>query len=167
MAARGSSRRRSVPPTPDRVIPDVPLRIRSAFRTDALFEILLGLILMGNPILGPSFPVNSYIISVLGISLLVLAVFLGGAGLGKGPLAQRLPVVAAVNAGSACMLAIWALAGSLGGGARWFLMAVAAGLVVLVGQQVRAMRQPTPANLRPPSTHAQRQAALRGEHDTK
>ena len=167
MAARGSSGRRSVPAATDRVIPDVPLRIRSAFRTDALFEMLLGLILMGNPILGPSFPVNSCIVSLLGISLLIVAVFLGGAGLGKGPLAPRLRVIAVLNGVSACALVIWAMAANLGTGASWFVCAIAICLIGLAGLQVRAIRRPTPTNLRPPSTHAQRQAALRGEHESE
>ena len=120
---------------------------------------------MGNPLFGPSLVVSGYLVMLAGFLLLVIAVFLGGAGLEKGLLAKRLPLVRSANFVSAILLTLWALAGNLSVGARVFLGILASCLVGVGALQERAVRNPNPAHVRTPSTQAQREAALRGEHN--
>jgi hypothetical protein len=123
----------------------------------------LGLVLLGNPLFGPDLGISSYVVMLVGIGLLIVAIFLGGAGLGKGPLAQRLPLVSILNAASGVLLLAWALISSRSTGSRAFLILVAATLVALAGYQRMALSRPETSNRRRPSTQAERQAALRGE----
>jgi hypothetical protein len=138
-------------------------RIKLAFQVDALLEMILGLVLMGNPLFGPDLGISSYVFMLVGLALLVVAILLGGAGLGKGPLAKRLPLVAVLNMATGAGLAVWAIATSLSSGARIFLVVVAAALGALATFQFGAIRRPEAAAKRRPSTQAERQAALRGE----
>jgi hypothetical protein len=138
-------------------------RIKLAFQLDALLEMTLGLVLLGNPLFGPDLRISSYVVMFVGIVLLFAAILLGGAGLGKGPLAHRLPLVAGLNAVTGLGLVLWAFVGSLSVGAKIFLVVVAAALVGLALFQFGAIRRPDAVVKRRPSTQAERQAALRGE----
>jgi hypothetical protein len=145
----------------------VPGRVRRAFLADALFEVTCGAVLMGNPLLGPRLGINGFLVALAGIVLLVAAIFLGGAGLGKGLLAGRLRLVAVLNFVSAVALAVWAALGSLDGTARVFVGLIAFGLAGLGLMQVSAIRQPNDSNVRLPPTKAELAAALRGESPTR
>lgn len=145
-------------------VASVGSRGRTSLRVDALLEMTLGLILMGNPLFGPALGVSGYLIMLSGFLLLVVAVFLGGAGLAKGFLAGRLALVRVCNVLGGLVVATWAAIGSLTTGARIFLALVAAAHLAMALLQERALRHPEPKFVRVPSTHAQRQAALRGEH---
>jgi hypothetical protein len=138
-------------------------RIKLAFQIDALLEMILGLVLLGNPLFGPDLGLSPYVLMVVGSALLVVAILLGGAGLGKGPLADRLPLVGGLNLMSGVGLGAWGLASSLSLGARIFLLIAAGALGALAMFQFGAIRRPEAATKRRPSTQAERQAALRGE----
>jgi hypothetical protein len=75
----------------------VPHRVRQAFQLDALLELVVGLTLMGNPLLGPDVGAPSGVVAAIGVLLLVAVIFLGGAALGRGPLARRLRLLAVCN----------------------------------------------------------------------
>jgi hypothetical protein len=138
-------------------------RIKLAFQLDALLEMTLGLVLLGNPLFGPDLGISSYVVMLVGVGLLVVAILLGGAGLGKGPLAQRLPLVAALNVASGVLFVGWAFVSSRSTGSKVFLVLIAAALFVLAAYQRMAIKRPETVNRRRPSTQAERQAALRGE----
>jgi uncharacterized membrane protein HdeD (DUF308 family) len=134
----------------------IPPRVRQAFQVDALFELICGLILLMNPLLGPKFPVSGFVVSLVGVFLLVVTVLLGGAGLGKGPFASRLPLLIALNiiSGIACVL--WSLF-DMQTGASTFLRVLGVCLIALGVWQLRAMsnlatvppkRRASPAELR-------------------
>ncbi len=146
------------------VVSQVPRRVRQAFQVDALFELVVGLVLMGNPLLGPDVGVSSYLVLLLGLLLLVAAVLLGAAGLGKGPLATRVSAVMAINAASGVLLVGGAVIVSQAAG-RVFVLVIATGLLALAALQLRAVRQPndpTPARRR--ATPEELLAAMRGEN---
>jgi hypothetical protein len=142
----------------------VPPRVRAVFQADALFVLTIGSVLMANPLLGPQLGVNGFVVAFAGVLLLVTAIVLGGAGLGKGPLHGRLRLMAAINASAGVGLAAWALLGNLGAPARVLLVVIATGSIGLAGWQSSAVRDPVgrPPSRRPPTT-AELQAALRGE----
>jgi hypothetical protein len=145
------------------VIAQVPRRVRQAFQVDALFELAVGLVLMGNPLLGPDVGVSAYVVLVLGLVLLVAAVLLGAAGLGKGPLAGRVVLLMGVNAASGVLLVIGAVVVSRGPG-RVFVLVIAVGLLALAALQLRALRQPIdPTPPRRRATPEELLAAMRGE----
>jgi hypothetical protein len=131
------------------------------FNIDALFELICGLIFLFNPLLGPSLPVSSGLISALGVVLLVATIFLGQAGMGKGPLFARLSLVAAVNLLSGLGLVAWTTVDdSFTSTARVFVRVVAAFLVALGAAQFTFGRRAPKA--RPNrSTQAQRLEAIR------
>lgn len=132
------------------------------FNLDALFELICGLILMLNPLLGPKFPLSGGIMSLVGLLLLVAAIFIGQAGMGKGPLVRRMPTVGALNTGSGLALGVWSLLDDgFGSGGRVFTLVVAACLIALgVAQMVLANRPAKPGRRR--STPAERAAAIQG-----
>jgi hypothetical protein len=144
----------------------VPGRVRRAFLADALFEVVCGAVLMGNPLLGPQLGISGFVVALVGVLLLLAAIFLGGAGLGKGLLAGRLPLVAALNALSAAVLLAWAGLGSLDGTAQVFVAVIGLALVALCIVQVSAIRKPHDTTVRLPPTKAELAAALRGESPT-
>lgn len=89
---------------------------RSLLNLDALLELIVGLLLLMNPLLGPKLPIPSGIVSLVGVLTLVLAMFLGQSGMGKGRFVGKLRSVGAANiAFSVCTLA-WSLLGLDGGG---------------------------------------------------
>jgi hypothetical protein len=139
-------------------------RARTAFQADALFGLVVGSILMANPLLGPRIGVNGFLVAFGGILLLVAAIVLGGAGLGKGPLHGRLGLLAAVNAVGAVAVAAWAALVSMPVPGRVFLGALAVGLTGLAVFQWSAVRDPVGSRpVRRPPTAAELRAALRGE----
>lgn len=139
-------------------------RARTAFQADALFGLVVGSILMANPLLGPRIGVNGFLVALGGILLLVAAIVLGGAGLGKGPLHGRLELLAAVNAVVAVTVAAWAALVSMPVPGRVFLGALAVGLTGLAVFQWSAVRDPVGSRpVRRPPTAAELRAALRGE----
>ncbi len=117
-------------------------RARTAFQADALFELVVGSVLMANPLLGPRIGVNGFLVALGGIGLLVAAIVLGGAGLGKGPLHGRLGLLAVINAVSAVAVAAWAVLVSMPVPGRVFLGALAIGLAGLAAFQWSALRDP-------------------------
>ena len=141
----------------------VPHRIRQAFQVDAMFELAVGLVFMGNPLLGPDVGVGSGLVSLFGFVLLLAAIFLGGAALGKGPVADRLPLVAGVNVGSGVVLAAYATTRSLTASARGFVAVIAAGLVALAVLQFRAVRRPEDAARKRRATPEELRAAITGQ----
>ena len=60
------------------------------FNLDALLELVLGLVLLFNPLLGPVLRRPGWLIALFAETLLVGACVLGRAGMGKGSLQQRL-----------------------------------------------------------------------------
>ena len=132
------------------------------FNLDALFELTCGLILMLNPLLGPKFPISGGFMSLIGFLLLIAAIFVGQAGMGKGPLVQRIATVGIVNSVSGLALAAWALLDDgFGSGGTVFALVLAACLLALgVAQLVLGNRPAKPGRRR--STHAERSAAIQG-----
>lgn len=100
------------------------------FNLDALFELILGLALLFNPITGPVLPAPGWLIAVVGIALLVAACVLGRAGMGKGAVVARIRTLAALNTLSGLVAVAWALESCRAGG-RAFMLIVAAGLLLL------------------------------------
>lgn len=100
--------------------------------------------------------------SLIGFLLLIAAIFVGQAGMGKGPLVARIGVVGVVNLASGLALALWALVddGFSSGGVA-FALVLAACLVALgIAQLVLGKRPAKPARRR--STSAERAAAIQG-----
>jgi hypothetical protein len=145
----------------------VGIRERGALRADAAFEVLCGSVLMANPLVGPDLGVNGYLVGVIGLLLMVAAVFLGGAGLGKGPLAGKLRLVCGVNALCGLALLGWIGVGSLSSAATMLLALVAGGLLALAVFQATVLRRPQGSGVgRVAPTQAELHAAMRGERPT-
>lgn len=132
------------------------------FNLDALFELTVGLILMLNPLLGPKFPISGGFMSLIGFASLVAAIFVGQAGMGKGPLLKRIAKVGMVNIVSGVALAVWALVDDgFGSGGVVFALVLAACLLALgLAQVVLGDRPAKPGRRR--STQAERSAAIQG-----
>jgi hypothetical protein len=132
------------------------------FNLDALFELTVGLILMLNPLLGPKFPISGGFMSLVGFACLVAAIFVGQAGMGKGPLVKRIATVGALNTASGLALALWALVDDgFGSGGVVFALVLAAGLLALgLSQIILGDRPAKPSRRR--STPAERAAAIQG-----
>jgi hypothetical protein len=137
-------------------------RIRQAFQADALFEVVCGSILMANPLVGPDLGVNGYFVGFVGVLLMVAAILLGGAGLGKGPLANKMSPLSIVNGVSGVLVLVWAVLVDHEGAARTLLVLIGGGLVGLAVFQRAALRRPDIAR-RVVATQAELHAALRGE----
>lgn len=154
------TRTRPAPASSTRSSPSPAVRL--AWQLHALFDVFVGLTLMGNPLLGPKLGVNGYLVALVGIGLQIAAIFLGGAGLGRGPLAGRVRALIAADVVCAAALVAWAVLADLGGGARGLLLVIAVGLLVLAFVAWRALKKPANPGRRAP-TQAELQAALRGE----
>jgi hypothetical protein len=130
------------------------------FNLDALFELTCGLILMLNPLLGPKFPISGGFMSLIGFGSLIAAIFVGQAGMGKGPLVKRIATVGAINTASGLALALWALVDDgFGSGGMVFALVLAACLLALgLSQFVLGDRPTKPGRRR--STPAERAAAI-------
>jgi hypothetical protein len=132
------------------------------FNLDALFELICGLILMLNPLLGPKFPISGGFMSLIGFGSLVAAIFVGQAGMGKGPLVKRIATVGVVNTMIGLALAVWAVVDDgFGSGGTVFALVLAACLMALgLAQLFLGHRPAKPSRRR--STHAERAAAIQG-----
>ena len=132
------------------------------FNLDALFELTVGLILLLNPLLGPKFPISGGFMSLIGFASLVAAIFVGQAGMGKGPLLKRIAKVGMMNIVSGVALAVWAFVDDgFGSGGVVFALVLAACLLALgLAQVVLGDRPAKPGRRR--STHAERSAAIQG-----
>jgi hypothetical protein len=132
------------------------------FNLDALFELICGLILMLNPLLGPKFPISGGFISLIGFGSLIAAIFVGQAGMGKGPLVKRIAAVGAINTASGLALGLWALVDDgFGSGGVAFALVLATGLLALGLSQIVLGDRPAKPG-RPRSTPAERAAAIQG-----
>ena len=138
-------------------------RVRRAFQADALFEVVCGSVLMANVLVGPDLGVNGYLVSAAGLLLMIVAILLGGAGLGKGPLANRLAPLSLVNAACGVGALAWAVLGNHEGAALVLLLLIGVGLIGIAALQQDALRRPDAAQ-RIATTQAEMHAALRGEH---
>jgi len=138
---------------------------RTLFNLDALFALICGLVFLFNPLLGPKLPVSSGIVSALGGVLLIAAIVLGQAGMGKGPLLARLRAVAVLNLAGGAALVVWtALTGSFTLTGRVFVWVVAAFLVALGAAQLLLGARPSREKQKR-STQAQRLEAIRRSGD--
>jgi hypothetical protein len=138
--------------------------VPTLFNLDALFELVIGLALLFNPITGPVLPAPGWLIAVAGIGLLVAACVLGRAGMGKGGLVTKIRTLAAVNATSGAVATAWAFVSCRAGG-RVFVLIVAAGLSLLAAAQflvsTTTTKQPAATTRRASVEELQR--ALRGD----
>lgn len=119
------------------------------FNLDALVELILGLVLLFNPLLGPVLPAPGWVIAIAAVSLLVGACVLGRAGMGKGSLVAKIAALGAINLASAALGVGWALWRCHGNG-RIFVLVVSA-IVALLG-----LAQLRPRSNSRPTTNARR-----------
>jgi hypothetical protein len=130
-----------VPATTDQYAGSV--RVPTLFNLDALFELVVGLALLFNPLLGPVLPIPGWVVVMSALGLLVAACVLGRAGMGKGGLVTRIRTVAMINLAGAALLTVWAFVSCQQGG-RVFVLIVAGGLAALGGAQLFAQAGPSP-----------------------
>lgn len=133
------------------------MQSRTLLNLDAFLELVVGLALLMNGLLGPRFPFGPPIAAVLGVVFLVSAVVLGRGGMGKGALVGRLGTVGMANFVCGVGLAGAAL-GWLHQGARVAALIVGAAAAALGIAQLLCSRRPpsdtpqirraTPAELR-------------------
>ncbi len=145
----------------------VPPRMRQGFQINALFEVIWGLILMLNPLLGPKLFINGFLVSMIGFGFLIYTVFLGMAGLGKGLLKHALPTVAVVNIGVGLALLVAGVLSNVSSGGVTVLVALGVGLIALGVWELAIARRPAGKPKPRRATPAELQAALRGNHSKK
>ena len=116
---------------------------RRLLNADALFALILGLVLLLNGLLGPRFPFGAGLAAGVGLLLLVAAVFLGQGGMGKGPLTTRVRMIGLTNMATTILLAAYALI-RLNGAARNFLLVVGSVTAIVGTAQLGA--RPTVAS---------------------
>jgi hypothetical protein len=112
---------------------------RRLLNADALFALVLGLVLLLNGLLGPRFAFGPVPAALIGLVALVAAVLLGQGGMGRGPLTERLRLVGLAHIITAAVL-VGAAAPGRHGAARSFALVVAAFNVVMGAAQVRTRR---------------------------
>ena len=123
------------------------MRRATLFNLDALFELIVGFVLLFNPLLGPVLPVPGWVVAIVGVALLVAACVIGRAGMGKGGLVAKIRTLGLVNAASGVMVGAWAIVGCSGGG-RILMLIIAAGLLALgIEQIVSGGRPETPGKV--------------------
>ena len=113
------------------------MTVRRLLNADALFALILGLVLLLNGLLGPRFPFGSSLAAVVGLLLLVAAVFLGQGGMGKGPLTTRVQMIGLMNMATTMLLWAYALI-RLNGEARNFVLVVGSVTAIVGAAQVCA-----------------------------
>ena len=113
------------------------MRTTTLFNLDALFVLVIGLVLLFNPLLGPVLPLHGLVVVLAAVAFLVLACILGRAGMGRGALVSRIRTVALINLGSSAFVAIWAFVSCRAGG-RILVLVIAAGLSALGTAQLAA-----------------------------
>lgn len=116
---------------------DGRMRPPTLFNLDAFFELVIGLLLLFNPLLGPVLPLPGPVIVLAAVVLLVAACVLGRAGMGRGALVSRIRTLALVNVGSSAVLTTWAFVSCRAGG-RVLVLITAAGLSILGAAQLAA-----------------------------
>ena len=116
---------------------DSVMRRATLFNLDALFELIIGFVLLFNPLFGPVLPAPGWLVALVGIGLLVAACVIGRAGMGKGALVTRLRPFGAANVATGVVAGAWALLACDAGG-RLLVLIVAAGLVALGAAQFAA-----------------------------
>lgn len=117
------------------------MTVRRLLNTNALFTLVLGLVLLLNGLLGPRFPFGAALAAALGVLLLVASMFLGQGGMGKGPLVTRVRFVGRVNLAAAAVLLTYAILG-LDNAARLFVIVVAIIVAAVGGAQVGVKASP-------------------------
>ena len=95
---------------------DELMRTPTLFNLDALFVLVIGLVLLFNPLLGPVLPLPGLVVVLAAVALLVLACVLGRAGMGRGALVSRIRALALINLGSSAIVALWAFGSCRAGG---------------------------------------------------
>ena len=139
------------------------MRTPTLFNLDALFVLVIGLVLLFNPLLGPVLPLPGLVVVLAAVALLVLACVLGRAGMGRGALVSRIRALALINLGSSAIVALWAF-GSCRAGGRILVLVVAAGLSVLgVAQFAANERHGRPTATTRRATVEELQQALRSK----
>lgn len=121
---------------------DTEMRSSTLFNLDALFALVVGLVLLFNPLLGPVLPLPGAIVGVAAVAALVGACVLGRAGMGKGGLVPRIRAIAFGNLTAAVVLAIWAIV-SCRAGARVLVLIISTVLTVLGLVQMLTKRTKT------------------------
>ena len=122
------------------------MTVRRSLNADALFALILGLVLLLNGLLGPQFPFGASLAAVVGVLLLVAAVFLGQGGMGKGPLTTRVRMIGLMNIATTVLLCAYALI-RLNGAARNFMLVV--GLMTAIVGAAQLCAGPTVASGHP------------------
>ena len=139
------------------------MRTPTLFNLDALFVLVIGLVLLFNPLLGPVLPLPGLVVVLAAVALLVLACVLGRAGMGRSALVSRIRALALINLGSSAIVALWAF-GSCRAGGRILVLIVAAGLSVLGAAQFATNeRHGRPAATTRRATVEELQQALRSK----
>lgn len=113
------------------------MRRATLFNLDALFELIVGFVLVFNPLLGPVLPAPGWLVALVGVGLLVAACVIGRAGMGKGALVTRIRPFGAANIATGIAAGVWALLACAAGG-RILVLITAAGLVALGTAQFAA-----------------------------
>lgn len=113
------------------------MRRATLFNLDALFELIVGFVLVFNPLLGPVLPAPGWLVALVGVGLLVAASVIGRAGMGKGALVSRIRPFGAANVATGLLAAAWALAACDAGG-RILVLLISTGLVALGAAQFAA-----------------------------
>ena len=123
------------------------MRRATLFNVDALFELIVGFVLLFNPLFGPVLPAPGWLVALVGVALLVAACVIGRAGIGKGALVTRLRQFGAANVATGVVAGAWALAACVAGG-RILVLMTAAGLVSLgTAQFVAGGRDEAPGRI--------------------
>ncbi len=113
------------------------MRRATLFNLDALFELVVGFVLVFNPLLGPVLPAPGWLVVLVGVGLLVAACVIGRAGMGKGGLVTRIRPFGAANVATGLLAAAWAVAACDAGG-RIVVLIMSTGLVALGAAQFAA-----------------------------
>ena len=123
------------------------MRRATLFHLDALFSLIVGFILLFNPLLGPVLPIPGGVIALVSVGLLVAACVIGRAGMGKGALIQRIRTLAVVNGLCGLAVGLWAVLACVDGG-RILMLIFATGLLILaVSQFVYGVRPNHPGTI--------------------
>ena len=108
---------------------------RRLLNADALFALVLGLVLLLNGLLGPRFPFGAPLAALVGVVLLIAAIVLGQGGMGKGPLTGRVRDVGRLHLIISAAVGVGALL-ALEGAARNFVVVAAAISAAIGGAQL-------------------------------
>lgn len=123
------------------------MRRATLFNLDALFGLIVGFVLLFNPLLGPVVPAPGWLVALVGVGLLVAACVIGRAGMGKGALVTRIRPFGTANVATGVVAGAWALAACEAGG-RILVLIIAAGLVSLgTAQFVAGGREEVPGRI--------------------